>query len=309
MTEENKPQSTPHNMATHPGLPGIEAYLIEVDEELARELLKKNTDGQRKLSDLAVERYATDMVADAWVFNGAAVLITDEGELIDGQHRLTAIAESQEPQILLIVAGVSKDAMSTVDTNRKRSYADTLAMKKIRNHSVVAGIASANWHWHHGNYGDKGVARIAGAKYVSSTPSNNGKDVWMDKVEQAYGISFEAAAAFAAKIARERTGITASTWGLAWIILSGIDKDLREKFFWELELGRQPTEISQPVMQLINRLGRLKMRERISRTDQLDMIFTVFNDWVNGRQSKTLTPPRPVRVDTIAIPEGFKELA
>lgn len=301
--------STPTNMATHPGLPGVEAYLIEVTPELAAELLELNTKGQRRMSDLAVEKYATDMLVDAWVFNGAAVLITDENELIDGQHRLKAIIDSGEPQILLLVRGVSKDAMETVDTNRRRSYADMLYMKGYKNHATVAGIASANWHWCHGNYGDKGVPRIPGASFVTSTPSNNGKNVWMDKVEQAYGITFEAAAAFAVKIARERTGITASTWGLAWILLSGIDKDLREQFFWQLELGRQPHEISQNVMQLINRLARIKARERISRTDQLDMIFKVYNDWINGRQSKTLVPPRPVRIDTITIPEGFKELS
>lgn len=301
--------TTPANMATHPGLPGVEAYLIEVDAELAAELLKLNTDGQRRMSDLAIERYATDMVADAWVFNGAAVLVTDENELIDGQHRLRAIIDSDESQVLLIVRGVSKDAMETVDTNRRRSYSDMLFMRKIKNHATVAGIASAAWHWYHGNYGDKGVARIPNAQFVSSTPSNNGKNVWMEKVEQAYGITFEQAAAFAVKIARERTGITASTWGLFWIILSGIDKDLREKFLWELELGRQPSEISQPVMALINRLARIKVREKISRTDQLDALFTVYNDWLNGRQSKTITPPRPVRVDTLEMPEGFKELS
>lgn len=296
------------NMATHDELPGVQVYLLKVDAALAEDLLAINIDGQRKLSKDAVDKYASDMAVDAWVFNGAAILINENGELIDGQHRLNAIMESEEPQVLLIVWGVSTDAIETVDANRRRSYADMLAMKKIKNHTVVAAVASAAWHWWHGNYGDKNIGRIANPKFLTSTPSNGGKNLWMDKIEKAYGVTFEQAAQVGVKLAKDRRGITAATWALAWLILSAIDKDLREQFFWQLDLGRQPNEISQPVMQLINRLARVKQRETIKRTDQLDMIFTVYNDWLMGRQSKTLTPPRPARFDTIEIPEGWTEL-
>lgn len=298
----------PKNMATHDDLPGVQVYLIKVTPTIATELLSININGQRKISPGAIEKYASDMAVDAWVFNGAPILITDEGQLIDGQHRLNAIVESDEPQVLLIVYGVSIDAMETVDTNRRRSYSDMLAMKGMKNHAMVAAIASGMWHWLHGNYGGNNIGRVPNAKFLTSTPSNNAKDVWMAKAEAAFEITYEQAAAFAVRIARHYNGITPATWGMVWIILSAIDKNLREKFFWQLELGRQPSEISQPVMALIRRLGRVKSRERISRTDQLDMLFKVFNAWQHGKQIGTLTPPRPPRFDTVALPDGWVEL-
>lgn len=298
----------PPNMATHPELTGVQIYLIKVTPEIAAELLRLNIAGQRKISEGAIEKYASDMAVDAWVFNGAPVLITDEGQLIDGQHRLNAIIESGEPQVMLIVYGVSVDAMATVDTNRRRSYADQLAMRGLKNHSIVAAIASGMWHWLHGNYGGNNIARIANAKFVTSTPSNSAKDLWMDKAEKAFAVTYEQAAAFAVKIGRDYNGITPATWGIVWVILSAIDKDLREKFLWELHPGRQSGEISQPVMTLIRRLGRVKSRERITRTDQLDMLFKTFNAWQHGKQLGTITPPRPPRFDTVALPDGWVEL-
>lgn len=299
---------SPTNMATHEKLPGVQIYLTLVTPELAEEMLDLNIPGQRKISPGAIEKYASDMAVDAWVFNGAPILITDQGQLIDGQHRLNAIMESGESQVLLIVIGVSVDAMDTVDTNRRRSYSDMLAMRGVKNHAMVAAIASGMWHWMHGNYGGPNIGRVANARFTTSTPSNSAKDLWMEKVEAAYSLTYEQAAAFAVRIGRNYNGITPATWGMVWIILSAIDKDLREKFFWELELGRQPGEISQPVMALMRRLARVKSRERISRTDQLDMLFKVFNAWQHGKQIGTLSPPRPPRFDTVALPEGWVEL-
>lgn len=300
--------STPQNMATHPELPGVEVYLLKIDPEVAQEILNRNIIGQRRLSPDAVERYASDMAAYEWVFNGAPILIDEKNQLIDGQHRLNAIIEADEAQIVVIVRGVSTDAMGTVDMNRRRSYADTLAMRHIKNHVAVAAINGRLWYWFHGNYGLKGVARVAVPKFLAATPSNSAKDLQMLKVEEAYNITVEQAAAFAIRAARQRPGIVSSIYGLMWVLLSGVDKDQREKFFFELLEQQDPQKITSAVMMLINRLGRLKVRETMKPVDQLDALIVTFNRWVNGEGGKTLMPPRPVRFDTVAQLDGWTEL-
>lgn len=295
-------------MTNHPELPGVEAYLVKIGPDDAKAMLERNTKGQRSISTAAVERYAIDMASLDWVFNGAPILFSTENELLDGQHRLSAIVASGEPQIVLVVTGIDPTAMVTIDAGRKRSYADSLKIRGFSNHAALATIANKNWHWHHGNYGLRGVGRVADPKFLSSTPSNAQKDFWMDKVEKAYGITLSHAATFAVGAYQKRPGISASTYGLAWVVLSSINKDWRDGFFHELLVESKSPNSGYPIVALTNRLGRLKPNERFDPVDQLDAIFTAFNFWLSGREIKTLMPPRPVRWDRLAIPENWTEL-
>lgn len=295
-------------MVTHDKLPGIEAYLLEITPEVASELLALNTKGQRTISRDAVERYATDMATLDWVFNGAPLLISNTNELLDGQHRLSAIIESGESQVVLIVRGIDPVAMSTIDAGRRRSYADSLKIRGFANHTAVAAINARIWYWFHGNYGTRGVARVADPKYLSSTPSNAQKDFWMNTVEKAYEITIAHAATFANRAYSLRRGISTGTYGLAWVILSGVDKDLREQFFHELLVEAESPKSGYPITALTNRLSRLRPREEFSQVDQLDALFVTYNHWVAGKELKTITPPRPVRFDKLELPEGYTEL-
>lgn len=297
--------------------PGIEVYFLEVTPEVAAEMLSRNTKNQRTISAMAVERYASDMTTQEWLINGETIKFSDKNELIDGQHRLEAIKASGESQVLIIVWGLDAEAMATIDTGRKRSYADQLKRREIANHTTVASINNRLWHWFHGNYGIRGVGRIANPQHLNSTPSNAQKDYWMAKIEQAYGITIEAAAAFGHKASSRRPGISPSTYGFAWVILSGIDldrrsqgeeSDLRELFFHELLVESASPKLGYPIQALHNRLNRIK-GDSFDNVDQLDAIFTVFNKWVKGQSMETVRPPRPVRWNILETPEGYKELS
>lgn len=292
----------------HEKVPGIEVYFLEVTPDVAEELLALNTKGQRTISNAAVERYASDMVTGDWFVNGDTIKISKDNELLDGQHRLSSIKESGEPQVLLIVHGLDKEAMATIDAGRKRTYADQLKMRDISNHTIVAALNGRIWHWFHGNYGLRGVGRIANPQHLNSTPSTAQKDLWMGKIEKAYGITVEAAAAFGVKAYAKRPGISSSTYGFAWVILSGIDKDLRETFFHEITVEAASSKMGYPIQALHNRLNRLKKGDFFDNVNQLDALFSVYNAWLTGKQMETVRPPHPVRWNILEIPVGYKEL-
>lgn len=294
---------------THERAPGIEVYFLEVTGEVAKEMLAKNTAGNRNISQPNVERYASDMITMDWIINGDTIKFSKEGELLDGQHRLTAIAESGEAQVLLIVWGLDKVAMATIDAGRKRTYGDILKMRGVTNHTLVAALASRVWHWDHGNYGTVHVARIENAQHTASIPSSAQKDVIMAKYEAAYGITFEAAAAFGHKASTRRKGLSSSTYALAWVILSGINKDLREQFFHEVLVESKSPKSGYPIVALHNRLSNVVKGDGLDNVDQLDMLFSVYNNWVKGKEMQFIRPPRPVKPSILEIPDGFEELA
>lgn len=310
MTVTDKGMAKPPVCLTNEKAPGISVYFLEVNAQVAHELLAFNTKGQRNLSKANVERYASDMITMDWIINGDTIKISDEGELLDGQHRLNAIKESGEAQVLLVVHGISKQAMETIDAGRKRTFSDQLRMEGIRNHSIVAAIGTRLWYWDKGNYGVRGIARIEGALHLNAVPSTAQKRVVMAKYEKAYGITVEAAAAFGVRAYNARPGISASTYGLAWIILSGIDptdKTLRETFFHELLVEAADPKMGYAIQALINRLGRLK-GDKFDNVDQLDALFTVYTAWINNKKMETVRPPRPIRPNILALPKDYKEL-
>lgn len=293
---------------THPELPGVHIYLVMMTPIVAREILQTNTKGQRTISAATVERYASDMTTDDWIFNGAPILISSNNELIDGQHRLTAIVESNTPQMLLVVAGVDASAMATIDAGRKRSYADILKMRKFANHAIVAALTARVWQWYNGNYGVGNCARVPKPTHLGSAPSHAQRDHWMAKIEKAHEITFAHAAKFAIGAYNKRRGISASTYALAWVVLSGVDKDLRDSFFTELLDGSDDTRSGSPLAALHNRLNRIKPREDFGPVDQLNALFQTYNAWVLNRPLVTVTTPRPIRFNTLAVPVDYKEI-
>jgi hypothetical protein len=294
-------------MLTHDDLPGVDIHLVKVDSETARTWLKQNMPNQRTLSETTYEGYASDMVTGDWMFAGDPIRFDNRNFLIDGQHRLTAIAESGEAQVLLVIRGLDPDVVAAIDGGRKRSYADIIKMRDIKNHTAVASIVNRSWHWYHGCYGKRNVARVALTPFLASSPSNAQKDAIKELIEAKFEITFEQAAQRALNYYALRPGITVATYGLFWVILSGIDKDLREKFFHELTVEPEFPQMGYPIMALINRLSRVEKGD-LDSVDQLDALCRVYNAWLKDAKMETVKAPRPVRWSVVAIPEGFKEV-
>lgn len=298
---------------THDELPNISIYLVKMTPDAAQDILDRNTKGQRSITKVTVEKYASDMSTMDWQFNGAPVLISNKNELLDGQHRLTAIKESGISQIMLVVHGVDANAMATIDAGRARSYSDILKIREFANHSYLAGLTSRVWQWWHGNYGVPNCARVPNPTHLGSAPSHAQRDFWWKKVEETYQVSLVTATTFGIGAARKMTavdrgGISPGTYSLAYVVLSAIDPYTRDQFFNEVLGETENPNTGNPIVALKNRLGRLKPREQFDNIDQLDALFVCYNHWVRGTNLATLSALRMVRWNTIATPVGWTEL-
>lgn len=98
-----------------------------ITPEKAIDLLANNPDN-RKLSKAHVHKLADDMREGKWEpWNGNTIVFEkDTGKLLDGQHRLEAIVESEKPQWMWICNGVDKTIH--MDDNKTRSQADRLVI-------------------------------------------------------------------------------------------------------------------------------------------------------------------------------------
>src|SRR5512139_1601297 len=88
----------------------ITAQLMKVTPAMAAELLK-NRPANRPISKVRVRLMIEDMRAGRWVDNGSSIVVTDDLQLLDGQHRLQAVMDSGCTITFLVACGVPQTAM------------------------------------------------------------------------------------------------------------------------------------------------------------------------------------------------------
>lgn len=120
-------------------LSGPDAKFVVVTPDRAAKWLERNTHN-RNVRPQTLERYKHDMLNGQWHLDGSPIRFSKDGTLLDGQHRLAAIAETGISQQMLIVVGLVAESQAVMDTGRARTAADALSME---GHSVSTGLAAA----------------------------------------------------------------------------------------------------------------------------------------------------------------------
>lgn len=113
--------------------------IVDITPQLAKEWLNQNTHN-RNLRQRVVNGYAADMLAGVWSENGQSINRSASGILLDGQHRLAAIAQSGVTVRMLVVNGLPETTQETMDVGAKRTMADVL---KLRGESYPIVLAAA----------------------------------------------------------------------------------------------------------------------------------------------------------------------
>ena len=120
---------------------GLISEPVILSPSRAQALLDANP-GNRKISDALVDTIAADILAGRWAFNGESIIVSETGELNDGQHRSLGVVRAGKAIETLLVAGVPRKARTTVDTGKARGVHDFLSMNGVGDPNVVAAVAS-----------------------------------------------------------------------------------------------------------------------------------------------------------------------
>lgn len=113
---------------------------VRVTPVLASLLLERNK-SNRKVRQVKLDQYKSDMNANRFKFNGETIIVSKEGELNDGQHRLLAIVETNKPQDMLIAFGLDRNTRDTVDSGAARTASDHLSVKGWPYASAIASVS------------------------------------------------------------------------------------------------------------------------------------------------------------------------
>lgn len=104
-----------------------ETSIVTMTPDWATRLLLTN-EKNRQISKNAVSAMVRDMIAGDWRLNGAAIRLDEHGNLVDGQHRLTACVVANVPFETVMVTGLDAEDRLTIDRGRPRGIGDNLSI-------------------------------------------------------------------------------------------------------------------------------------------------------------------------------------
>lgn len=245
-------------------------YQIEaIGPQEATALLEMNTNN-RRMVNRAVTEYANAMENGDWKFDGAPIRLSDEGVILDGQHRLSAIVASGTTQKMLVIYGLDKETQLVMDTGRKRTLANALSLRGEKESGLLAATVSLDWRWING---------LRGKRLFSSggiaTESN--ADVLLPQISQLLTHldntpRIREAIKPALNVARH-VPLPPRIGALLFLLTSEIDEN-DAKYFFEKLVSGSDLEDENPILVLRNRLLEAG-RERRVRGASLDLNTTL----------------------------------
>lgn len=122
------------------GEEGPHCEFVMMTPDVAGILLAHNS-ANRPIQEQRVTTYRTDMRAGNWFLNGETIIISADGKLNDGQHRLTALMREGLCLPMTVIFGVDRASRYTVDSGMARTTGAQLHMQGEKNAALVAGAA------------------------------------------------------------------------------------------------------------------------------------------------------------------------
>ncbi|MBU6529746.1 hypothetical protein HZS56_01190 [Streptomyces sp. A108] len=273
--------------------------VLQVSPELAAEWLTRNT-SNRPLSKSAVQQLAGRIQRGEWQLTHQGIAFDEDGVLIDGQHRLAAITKAGATVPLTVTHGVPRSSFTVMDTGRKRTGRDALALVGEANSThLAAALRGLHLYLNAPNSAWSGG---------SSVTSN---DQLLTMLDQHPGIRDALQHGIALNRACRIT-VTAATIG--WYVTTEARSDIDQTSWKEGIVTGARLEPGDPRLTLRNTMLSLATgkahRRRDDSREHLLYYLKAWNAWAEDRPIKLLrrspneTMPRITKQTTAVVSHG-----
>lgn len=259
------------------------AGFVTVTPDTARSWLVLNRKN-RNLRKADLDRYKRDMLAGNWHLAGDPIRFGIDGSLLDGQHRLTALAETGITLPLLVVRGVQPEAQRVMDTGRRRTASDALTIDGRDNSSLLAAAALLKL--------SVDLGKLDGKHEASHGEILACVEAHPELIE---------ACEFARTVAR-RSDCPPSVVAYTYYTLAHIDVAAAQDF-WNAAAEKVGLAKGDPVIALTNRFAEARRnRERLTKRIYLSLIYRAWNQRRAGKSMAFIRVNSP-KGGLVPIPE------
>lgn len=121
---------------------GVTSKLVLITPELAQEYLNRNTHN-RSMKENSLKVLRDHMNSGTFESkNGQTIVFSDNGVLMDGQHRLQAIVDTGKSFEFILVEGVKESTFTTIDVGVKRKGRDVMQIEGIPHANGIAATVT-----------------------------------------------------------------------------------------------------------------------------------------------------------------------
>jgi hypothetical protein len=252
---------------------------LEVGPEVAQKLLDTMSDN-RPLSQSNLEKIVAAMRGGRWHHDGTPLRFNADGQLIDGQHRLTAIIETGMTTTFFVVHNVPDAAMTTLDTGRSRSPGDILKIHdpEVTDVTQVASVSSMILRWNLG---------VRGQSLTRSRVENDSLVILYDSDKE----NLVEAGRVGRRVNRGLRGGSATAFGVADYFFRQLD-EADTLFFWDRLVSGDKLEKGDPIYALRELIRRDALRgstrDRLRADVVLALTIKSWNAYREGREIHSL---------------------
>jgi hypothetical protein len=240
--------------------------IVNITPTIATWLLERNDDN-RSIRQIEISKMAHDLKAGQFDFNGESIIVSKDGRLNDGQHRLWAVLEADTPMKSVMVFGIERHTRMTVDNGVPRMSRDFLSMAKVKNASWIATASLLYTHYVNGYY----AYSMKYSKEKALTKSDLLRTYEKDQK------LFDQGAAYV-QTDRVLRKMIPSQLIAAYVILHKVNYEAAQQFFSMLATGANLPKGS-PILLLRTKLmGTDKLRS----TTRLELILRSWSAWRGG---------------------------
>lgn len=212
-----------------------------------------------------------------FVYNGESIKIDEDGNLLDGQHRLTSIVQSGHEQQMLVARNVPRSSMRTIDRGHGRTVADWLKIRGYTNYTILGGAARMLHAFEQG-----ALQRISGTGKFHPSDADS---ILTRHTALPKSVSF-------AMLHREgMKRVYRSDGNVAFLhyIFSCVDPDRADSFIEDMAMGTNLGPNS-AILHLRDRLqdDLVDTRKKLTPVSRLAFILKAWRQFYTGRETKRL---------------------
>jgi hypothetical protein len=282
---KNKPELSWFAERVERGQEGAFSEVVEMTPDLARRLLETN-DGNRPLKQGLVDRIEHDIRSDQFQLNGEPIIVSIDGRLNDGQHRLLAIIAADKTVSVFVAFGVPRESRFTVDMGDVRTTSNLLSMQSVT-HPTPASIVAKN------------LFAFRNAISHAQQKQGIGKQDVIGEFSR-HRAAIEAAIESFSKDSFVRATRCLAPVAAAYVIISntGVPTVDREAFFTKLVVGAN-LDPDSPILHLRGKLLERQDYEARRTEARLELILRYWNAWAANAPVSTIRMhgrfPKPAR--------------
>lgn len=244
---------------------------------IAKHILDKHNHANRSLNETHLSSLVRDIKRGHWIGStGTMVSFAQNGQLIDGQHRLAAIVKSRTPLPLSLKFGLDVAAQRVIDTGRKRTYSDFIAMTEGLDAKYKTERAA--------------VTRLVyGFLHDQTNPhlyANNNKPTQSDLYDVAAEFNHDISEAVSTTLGPGlvQKVVIGSFAAFVAVLAKHSDYSEHVKDFFHLLGTGANLEADDPIMVVRNRLMmRSEFRDQKDKDRTIGLLIKAWNMWIEGK--------------------------